>query len=105
MNEWVWSVDGMVLKVETRSILTASCPIATWFTTDLTRTGPGMNPRLRSDRPRTNSLNHIEIQAMSVCLSTFHNIDTNQVASSGTASDVLAPVSGYYAEPNIVRFF
>ena len=78
----------MVLKVEPRTILTARCPIATWFTTDLTRTGPGIQPGLRSDRPRTNSLNHIEIQAMSVCLSTLHNIDTKQVASSRTASDV-----------------
>jgi len=94
MNELVWSIDGMVMKVETRSILTARCLIATWFTTEPTRTGPRINPGLRSDRPRTNRLNHIEIQSMSVCLSTFHNIETKQVASSGTASDVPSKVSG-----------
>jgi hypothetical protein len=77
----------MVLKVETRSTMTARCPIATWFTIDLTRTGPGINPGLRSDRQRTNRLSHIDIQAMSVCLSSY-NIDTRRVASSGTASDV-----------------
>lgn len=88
MNEWVCSVDGIVLKVETRSTMTARCPIATWFTTDLTRTGPGINPGLRSDRPWTNCLSHIDIQVMSVCLSAYHNIDTRRVASSSTASDV-----------------
>jgi len=88
MNKWVWSVDGMVLKVETRCILTASCPIATWFTTDLTRTGPAISPGFCCDRPRTNRLSQIDIQATSVCLSSYHNIDIKRVASSGTASDV-----------------
>jgi hypothetical protein len=78
----------MVLRVETRSNTTARCPIATWFITDLTRTGQGINPGLHSDRPRTNRLSHIDIQAMSVCLSAYHNIDIRRVASSGMASDV-----------------
>ena len=68
MNERVWSVDGMVLKVETRSTMTGRYPVSIWFTTDLTLTGPGINPGLRSDRPRTNRLSHIDIQAISVCL-------------------------------------
>jgi hypothetical protein len=68
MNEWVWSVDRMVLKVGTRSNRTASNAIDAWFTTDLTRIGPEINPDLRCDRPRTNGLSHIDIQSMSVCL-------------------------------------
>jgi hypothetical protein len=79
----------MVMKVETRSILIASCPIAIWFiTTNLTRTGPEINPGFCCDRPRTNRLSQIDIQATSVCLSSCCNIDTKRVASSGTASDV-----------------
>jgi hypothetical protein len=78
----------MVLKVETRSTRTASNPTDAWFTIDLTRTGPGIDPDLRCDRPQTSRLSHIDIQSMSVCLSTYHNTDTKRVSSSGTASDV-----------------
>jgi hypothetical protein len=77
----------MVLKVETLSTRTASNPTDFWFTIDLTRTGPGIEPDLRCDRPQTSRLNHIDIQSMYVCLLN-HNTDTKRVSSSGTASDV-----------------
>jgi hypothetical protein len=81
MKEGVWRIDG--LKVETRNTRTESCPIATWFNTDLTWNGLS----LRCDRPRNNRLSHIDVGTIHVRLSTYRNIDTKQVASSGTASD------------------
>ena len=63
MKEGVWRIDG--LKVETRNTRTESCPIATWFNTDLTWNGLG----LRCDRPRNNRLSHIDVGTIHVRLS------------------------------------
>jgi hypothetical protein len=85
MKERVRSIDG--LKVETCSTRTESCPIATWFNTYLTCTVLGLS----CDRPRTNRLSHIDIEAiyvrLSVSPSAYRNINTKQDASSGTDSD------------------
>ena len=44
------------LTWENRSTLRKPCPIATFSTINLTRTGLGSNPSLRCDRPATNPL-------------------------------------------------
>jgi hypothetical protein len=53
MNEWVWSVGGMVLTGENWSTGRETCYDATLSTTSFTWTDMGLNPKLRAERPAT----------------------------------------------------
>jgi hypothetical protein len=56
MNEWICSIGGMILTGENRRSRRNTCPSTTLSTTNPTRTGVGLDPGLRGDRPAANRL-------------------------------------------------
>ena len=52
----LWRIGEMKLTGKNRNAGRETCLSATLFTTNLSRTGPGSNKRLRGERPATNLL-------------------------------------------------
>jgi hypothetical protein len=61
MNEWVWSVDGVIVTWEKHSTYKTTFISATLYGTNPTRTGLGLNPApSQSERLPNNCLSHVK---------------------------------------------
>jgi len=59
MNEWVWSIDRIILTGKNQNTPRKPWPSATLSTTNPIRTGLHANPGVCGERSRTNSHSHL----------------------------------------------
>jgi hypothetical protein len=76
MNELVWSIGGMILTGEYKSIQRKTYPSASLSTTNPKRTGLESNSNLRGERP-TNRLSHCKADCGRTERGCENNIKTN----------------------------
>jgi hypothetical protein len=93
MDEWVWSIGGMILTDENWNTRRKTCPSANLSTTNLWRTGLGSNLGLRDDRPVTNRFSHGTASTYVLDVTNIYKLSSYFTANTKSAHKNYVPVN------------